>query len=279
MAHAWAALLLAACASARMRGAPRDPARERAAALARAEVQTIDERLAYWTAPTGGQRPNSSTYLTFELDSGGWNNVRMGVETMLAIAHVTRRTLVLPPRESARLPPSFAALHVRRGDFTHAANATAEDFYKSAAPLLAPGEAVYAATDADPSFLDAFRARGHAVATRADFRDVFDAAGLSEDMHGPAEQLVATLGRAFVGSEGPSGRADGDAPGPAPRPLANCTPPSRVRSFPTPPPFVGYDYSGDECSCAYARGLSLCPAKKTGRSQDRARHAAAPCAR
>ena len=105
-----------------------------------------------------------------------------------------------------RLPASFAALHVRRGDFAHAANATAEDFYHAAAPLLAPGEAVYAATDADPSFLDAFRARGHAVTTRADLRDVFDAAGLSEDMHGPAEQLVATLGRAFVGSEGPSGR-------------------------------------------------------------------------
>ncbi|KAH8050696.1 hypothetical protein JL720_15312 [Aureococcus anophagefferens] len=242
MAQAWAALLLAACASARMRGAPRDPARERAAALARAEVQTIDERLA---------------------------------------------------------------------------------------------------------FLDAFRARGHAVATRIDVRDFFDAAGLSEDMHGPAEQLVATLGRAFVGSEGHGSsaflerggvgaaasdawpyapywfrewslawdggatrredpaagapprpadaacrrrgqgfdvprlrcQADGDAPGPAPPPLANCTPPSRVRSFPTPPPFVGYDYSGDECSCAYARGLSLCPAKKTGRSRDRARHAAAPCAR
>ena len=86
-----------------MRGAPRDPARERAAALARAEVQTIDERLAYWTAPTGGPRTNSSTYLTFELDSGGWNNVRMGVECVVVFAHATGRTLVAPPAQNLYL--------------------------------------------------------------------------------------------------------------------------------------------------------------------------------
>ncbi|KAH8076886.1 hypothetical protein JL721_918 [Aureococcus anophagefferens] len=262
MAHAWAALLLAACASARMRGAPRDPARERAAALARAEVQTIDERLAYWTAPTGGQRPNSSTYLTFELDSGGWNNVRMGVETMLAIAHVTRRTLVLPPRERVYLLREpvdlrrwlrFAWPSVEVIDMAEFLRR--EGHRLGCAPPAEAAPALWAALRAagrDPGWIPT---RHCLVASET-----------------PDPIALA----AFCGGRTP---ADGDAPGPAPRPLANCTPPSRVRSFPTPPPFVGYDYSGDECSCAYARGLSLCPAKKTGRSQDRARHAAAPCAR
>ena len=47
---------------------------------------------------------------------------------------------------------------------------------------------------------------------------------------------------------------------------ATCVPPARFRSAPKPPPFVGYDFSGDECACMYARGLSACPWRRTGRS-------------
>ena len=36
-------------------------------------------------------------YLTFEPDGGGWNNIRMSMETVLAMAHAMGRTLVLPP--------------------------------------------------------------------------------------------------------------------------------------------------------------------------------------
>eukprot|EP00591_Stephanopyxis_turris_P001054 CAMPEP_0195522532 /NCGR_PEP_ID=MMETSP0794_2-20130614/20803_1 /TAXON_ID=515487 /ORGANISM="Stephanopyxis turris, Strain CCMP 815" /LENGTH=191 /DNA_ID=CAMNT_0040652307 /DNA_START=16 /DNA_END=588 /DNA_ORIENTATION=+ len=36
-------------------------------------------------------------YLTFEPDQAGWNNMRMGFETIIAMAHAMGRTLVLPP--------------------------------------------------------------------------------------------------------------------------------------------------------------------------------------
>jgi GDP-fucose protein O-fucosyltransferase len=36
-------------------------------------------------------------YLTFEPDEGGWNNIRMSMETATTLAHAMGRTLVLPP--------------------------------------------------------------------------------------------------------------------------------------------------------------------------------------
>jgi hypothetical protein len=38
-------------------------------------------------------------YITFTVDRGGWNNVRMSMEIIFVIAAVTGRTLVLPPKE------------------------------------------------------------------------------------------------------------------------------------------------------------------------------------
>jgi hypothetical protein len=38
-------------------------------------------------------------YLTFEPDGGGWNNIRMALETVVALAHAMGRTLVLPPEQ------------------------------------------------------------------------------------------------------------------------------------------------------------------------------------
>ena len=38
-------------------------------------------------------------FMTFEPDQGGWNNIRMSMETVLAMAVATGRTLVLPPEQ------------------------------------------------------------------------------------------------------------------------------------------------------------------------------------
>ena len=42
-------------------------------------------------------------YLTFQPDDGGWNNIRMGMETIVSLAHAMGRTLVLPPEKKIYL--------------------------------------------------------------------------------------------------------------------------------------------------------------------------------
>jgi hypothetical protein len=42
-------------------------------------------------------KDSTTKYLTFEPDRAGWNNIRMGLETVIAMAHAMGRTLVLPP--------------------------------------------------------------------------------------------------------------------------------------------------------------------------------------
>lgn len=42
-------------------------------------------------------------YLTFEPDEGGWNNIRMGMETAVALAYAMGRTLVLPAEQNIYL--------------------------------------------------------------------------------------------------------------------------------------------------------------------------------
>ena len=43
--------------------------------------------------------PATERYLTFEPDGGGWNNIRMAMETVIVMAHAMGRTLVLPPEK------------------------------------------------------------------------------------------------------------------------------------------------------------------------------------
>jgi hypothetical protein len=50
-----------------------------------------------WTSPFKKTGDNNIQYLTFEPDHGGWNNIRMAMETVLATAFAMGRTLVLPP--------------------------------------------------------------------------------------------------------------------------------------------------------------------------------------
>lgn len=66
--------------------------------------------LAYWNDPQGvydrtfvspfadhGSAGQTEKYVTFESDSGGWNNIRMAMEIVVVFTLATGRTLVMPP--------------------------------------------------------------------------------------------------------------------------------------------------------------------------------------
>jgi len=69
----------------------------------------VDSEVIYWKIVPGDNEyespitPHHSNhddkYLTFEYDNGGWNNVRMGVECVIVMAHAMGRTLVVPPQQ------------------------------------------------------------------------------------------------------------------------------------------------------------------------------------
>lgn len=49
------------------------------------------------------QSPKTEQWLVFEPDEGGWNNIRMSMETAVMMALATGRTLVLPPEQGLYL--------------------------------------------------------------------------------------------------------------------------------------------------------------------------------
>jgi len=51
-------------------------------------------------------------FLTFEPDHGGWNNIRMAMETILVLAHAMGRTLVLPPEQKMYLLKDVSLLRI-----------------------------------------------------------------------------------------------------------------------------------------------------------------------
>jgi GDP-fucose protein O-fucosyltransferase len=68
------------------------------------------ERMIYWkdipddnkfSSPL--KHPTEEQFLTMEPDEGGWNNIRMNMETAVGIAIMTGRTLVLPPKKQIYL--------------------------------------------------------------------------------------------------------------------------------------------------------------------------------
>jgi hypothetical protein len=73
--------------------------------------QEIAAEMVYWRdipsdsefkSPYASYGPEKK-YLTFEPDEGGWNNIRMSMETAVALAHAMGRTLVLPPEQNIYL--------------------------------------------------------------------------------------------------------------------------------------------------------------------------------
>ena len=68
----------------------------------------IASEMVYWedvptdssfASPFASTTDGETRYLTFEPDEGGWNNVRMAMETAVTMAAVMGRTLVLPPTQ------------------------------------------------------------------------------------------------------------------------------------------------------------------------------------
>jgi hypothetical protein len=66
------------------------------------------QEMVYWSdipsdsryvSPFHEKRGQHRRYLTFEPDGGGWNNIRMAMETVVGMAHAMGRTLVLPPEQ------------------------------------------------------------------------------------------------------------------------------------------------------------------------------------
>jgi len=66
------------------------------------------QEMVYWSdiPPDSAYRSpfyDADKYITFEPDHGGWNNIRMSMETVLVLAHAMGRTLVLPPEQGVYL--------------------------------------------------------------------------------------------------------------------------------------------------------------------------------
>jgi len=70
------------------------------------ECDTKVDFLVYWNDPQGTRdqeflspfaTKGKTKYLSFEPDSGGWNNIRISMENLFVIAAATGRVLVLPP--------------------------------------------------------------------------------------------------------------------------------------------------------------------------------------
>jgi hypothetical protein len=70
----------------------------------------LAREMVYWEdLPTDAKyvsplkKDDRTEYLTFEPDTGGWNNIRMAMETVLGMAFAMGRTLVLPPEQEMYL--------------------------------------------------------------------------------------------------------------------------------------------------------------------------------
>jgi hypothetical protein len=95
-----------------------------------------DSEIIYWKIVPGDSTYESpitphhedhhDKYLTFEYDAGGWNNVRMGMECLLVVAHATGRTLVVPPQQHLYL---LGLNHQDKGDKEPHDEMGFEDFF------------------------------------------------------------------------------------------------------------------------------------------------------
>jgi hypothetical protein len=71
-----------------------------------------------WISPFAPPKGSPRRYVTFEYDHGGWNNIRMAMETVAVFAAATGRTLVIPPEHDLYLLGKGGKKH-GFGDFFH----------------------------------------------------------------------------------------------------------------------------------------------------------------
>lgn len=70
----------------------------------------ISQEMVYWEDIPADEsfvspffRQGETKYLTFEPDGGGWNNIRMAMESVIGLAVAMGRTLVMPPQKKMYL--------------------------------------------------------------------------------------------------------------------------------------------------------------------------------
>lgn len=73
----------------------------------------VDSEVIYWKIVPGDDTFESpitphhgihhDRYLSYEYDEGGWNNIRMGMECLIVLAHAMGRTLIIPPPQNLYL--------------------------------------------------------------------------------------------------------------------------------------------------------------------------------
>lgn len=112
----------------------------------------ILQHMAYWKVIHPSKLPNPfDKYLTFTIDCGGFNNIRMSFEYMVVIAWLTRRTLVMPPPQAwylidwgpfTRMQPEESSARV----------STFHDFFdlddlKAAVPIITTAEFIKRESD------------------------------------------------------------------------------------------------------------------------------------
>jgi len=95
------------------------------------EPSKSESEMVYWSdiptdsgyrSPFHDSDDGDEQYMTFEPDRGGWNNIRMAMETVLVMAHATGRTLVLPPEAEMYLLKKKGGKHKTEfgfNDFFH----------------------------------------------------------------------------------------------------------------------------------------------------------------
>ncbi len=107
-----------------------------------------------------------------------------------------------PQEGSSGIEPSFSTLHVRRADFRyHQVTMTAEEWLKSTKQIFRPGEVLYIATDEhNKTFFAPLVEYGYEIRFLDDFHLGFGLDKLDRTCMGMVDSVVASHGRAFVGT-------------------------------------------------------------------------------